>query len=667
MEELLQETPYDIICMSETFLNRIKLETVQLDGYIVAASYCRENHKRGGVIILTREGIEYIERKDISNLSIEFVVEYCSVEIHYLNILILSVYWNGRDMDIFLESFKKLLEKLKMERHKSIVIGGDFNIDMLSNKKTSIDFKNLMLTYNYEQLVKTPTRICNTVATYIDLVFTNFDDVHTEVKELGLSDHHGVSVVINTKTLTRINKSQTINKRIYSEVQIIQFRDVLRKINWENLLHETYSINKNYNIFHTTLTMLLNKFIPKKEIKINKTCDRAKWITKGIKISCNHKRLLRILVNHTNNNIIKQYYRHYRKTLKKTVIISKKQIYISQMAKSENKTKTMWQIIKTKTNKTNTNSFKNIILHKNKDIIESPTRIANCFNKFFATVGRPSEDQNTRIKPHTYSTVKNSIYLEPTNGKEVIKILQNLKNKYSAGDDNIPPILLKKCASELTEPLNILINQSFNEGKFPDLLKTTIIRPIHKKGNKNDPSHYRPIALLPSISKIFERIMTNRLCSFFEKYKILDDRQYGFRKNRSTTLAVFRYVQQILDQINEGGYAIGILLDMSKAYDRVRHDLLLSKLHCSGIRGNAYDWIASYLHNRIQYVQVEYSDPKSGKVTRFASDRVTMNCSIPQGSVIGCILFLIYINDLPKIAGTPCVLFADDVSILQKF
>jgi hypothetical protein len=99
---------------------------------------------------------------------------------------------------------------------------------------------------------------------------------------------------------------------------------------------------------------------------------------------------------------------------------------------------------------------------------------------------------------------------------------------------------------------------------------------------------------------------------------------------------VFRYVQQILDFINEGDYAIGILLDMSKAYDRVRHDLLLYKLRCSGIRGNA-----SYLHNRFQYVQIEYSDPKSGKVTRFASDRVAMNCSIPQGSVIGSILFLI--------------------------
>lgn len=143
--------------------------------------------------------------------------------------------------------------------------------------------------------------------------------------------------------------------------------------------------------------------------------------------------------------------------------------------------------------------------------------------------------------------------------------------------------------------------------------------------------------------------------------------QYGFRKHRSTTLAVYKYVQQAYTYINKKRYAVGILLDMSKAYDRVQHDTLLTKIFDVGIRGRAYSWLASYLKNRTQYVEVSHTNPNTGCTANHRSNKIITNSSIPQGSVLGCILFLIYINNLPSIVDTDCVIFADDISLLFEF
>lgn len=160
--------------------------------------------------------------------------------------------------------------------------------------------------------------------------------------------------------------------------------------------------------------------------------------------------------------------------------------------------------------------------------------------------------------------------------------------------------------------------------------------------------------------------MQTRLNSFCEKYKIFDDSQNGFRKNRSTVLAVYKYVNKLLDIINDKYYAIGILLDMTKAYDKVQYKILLNKLYGVGIRGISHKWFHSYLQNREQIVEIVNFDSDTATIRTVRSSSIHINNSIPQGSVLGCILFLIYINDLPKILDEHCVLFADDISILTS-
>jgi hypothetical protein len=160
--------------------------------------------------------------------------------------------------------------------------------------------------------------------------------------------------------------------------------------------------------------------------------------------------------------------------------------------------------------------------------------------------------------------------------------------------------------------------------------------------------------------------MANRIYYFLEKYNLLDSNQNGFRKNHCTTLAVYKYVNQILNYLSDKQYAVGLLLDMTKAYDKVSHPILLDKLYGLGIRGGAHKWIKSYLQDRMQCVQIQHLDKVTGQLTNVQSGTLITNCSIPQGSVLGCILFLTYINDLPKITNHPCILFADDVSLLFK-
>lgn len=636
-----------------------------LENYKCAASYCRQNFEGGGVCIFVRENIDYKERQDVSNLSVEFIFEICGIEVACLNLLIIVIYWPNRNRspDIFFNSLGNLLKLLNTkDSKKNILIGGDFNINILENTNQTKTLLNLMYSFNFEQLVKNPTRITSTSSTCIDLLFSNFPDCKNEIvlKDYGFSDHIGVLCPI-ARNPAKYKETWYIEKRLYREENIENFKNELQTINWTQLLYKD-NINDNYDIFHTQVQNILNKNIPKQKQKI-KTQSKIKngWISTGLKISCKHKRLLKLLTLQTKCPILHNHYKKYEKLLKQAILKSRKIYYANKMKHSNNMTKSMWQIIKETTNKVPKKSKENIKLKIDGSETENPSKVANYFNDFFANVG--GNENSVHGRPVINPTV-NSIFIGQVDLYEVRKIILKLKTKHSFGHDDIPPVLVKKCADAFTLPLTILINQSLCEGVVPDHLKITKIKPIHKKGDKLDCNNYRPIALLPTFSKIFETVMTQRLYSFCEKHGILDESQNGFRKNRSTTLAVYKYIQEVLNLINIRKYGVGILLDMSKAYDRVNHKILLNKLYGIGIRGTAHAWFTSYLTNRVQYTVIEYHNHNTGEISNTKSNLLKVKKSIPQGSVLGCILFLIYINDLPKNLNIPCVLFADDISLV---
>ena len=224
------------------------------------------------------------------------------------------------------------------------------------------------------------------------------------------------------------------------------------------------------------------------------------------------------------------------------------------------------------------------------------------------------------------------------------------------GPDNISQKILKTTIWNILTPLTNIINATLSTGIFPDKLKLAKVVPIYKNGTKDNPSNYRPISILSCLSKIFERILYGRLYKFLHKNSFFTNSQYGFLKNRSTEDAILELQNTIIDNITNNTTSSALFLDLSKAFDTINHSILLNKLNYYGVRGIALSLFTNYLQNRAQYVEINSTK----------STLLSITTGVPQGSILGPLLFLIYVNDLPLSVTSPIILFADDTSVIIK-
>lgn len=302
-----------------------------------------------------------------------------------------------------------------------------------------------------------------------------------------------------------------------------------------------------------------------------------------------------------------------------------------------------WKLITSVLNKTKQNILPNSFII---DGVKSTNKddIVKKFNEYFVNIGNhlaglipPSSKLFTDfLKSQRLTSF--SLYL--TDPIEIIEIVSGFQNKSSAGYDCIPINIVIKSITCIAEPISAIINSSFRSGIFPDSLKIAKVCPIHKSGDKDLFTNYRPISILPSFSKIFEKAMFNRLSSYLEKNLILVNNQYGFRKNHSTYMAVMDMYNKISMAIDENEFAVGIFIDLSKAFDTLNHEILLKKLELYGVRGIVLSWFRSYLTNRQQYVNMN----------DISSTRMPVNCGAPQGSILGPLLFILYIDDIVQLS-----------------
>ena len=267
-----------------------------------------------------------------------------------------------------------------------------------------------------------------------------------------------------------------------------------------------------------------------------------------------------------------------------------------------------------------------------------------------------------KIPPQNISPLKfmgnpitNSIFLPDVTTDEMKNIVLSLKNG-AAGWDDITPHMLKMIGNSINHPLVYMINLSLQQGIFPKELKIANVLPLFKA---NDPSvfnNYRPVSLLCVLSKVYEKVMYNRLIRFLEDFNILFENQFGFRKLHSSYMALMVLTDKLIKSLEKGEFVIGVYLDFSKAFDTVDHAILLSKLSHYGVRGNALQWFKSYLSDRKQYVTYNGVSSPVNNIT----------CGVPQGSILGPLLFLLYINDLGCVSSsTTSILFADDTNLFK--
>ena len=232
-----------------------------------------------------------------------------------------------------------------------------------------------------------------------------------------------------------------------------------------------------------------------------------------------------------------------------------------------------------------------------------------------------------------------------------------MKNKKSSGHDGIDNCLLKSIILSIANPLAHIFNLSLSNGIVPTNTKIAKVIPIFKKGDTLETNNYRPISLLPSLSKVLEKIIFKRVTSFLCANDIICESQFGFRAKHNTTHAILTCINNIAHAIDQRLHTVGIFLDFSKAFDTINHDILLHKLEHYGVRGKALEWFRSYLSNRKQFVELD---------NKFSSSRPVI-CGVPQGSLLGPLLFIIYINDFTKSSKTlSYILFADDSNLFYS-
>lgn len=655
----LQETNNtpDVICLSETFLRSGHENYLKIHGYELADTFCREK-QRGGTCILTKRDIIYNKLNILKKHAMQKLFEVCGIEIVHMKLIIICLYRTpSSDPIYFLEKLTKVIEEIYKNKPKfKVVLTGDLNINTLKAGKVSNYFKDLCLNFNLKIHINVPTR----KEACIDHILSNIEDATSSVLPLYLSDHETaqlLSIPVRNKRIAP--KSYFIFAKDYSPENVNKFKECLKNISWSEVYDEV-DFNSAFNKFHERLLLFYNLNFPQIRFKANNTTNKQKWITKGLKRSCKTKRFLRYQYYKNKTIVNKNRYLSYSKILKRCLQLSKRNTNIKFLKNSKNKCRATWSIIKNEiSNKTPDDGIEK--LKFNNTILTNPTDIATAFNSYFIESTNVSTSSDINFKFNINSNL-NSLYLIPMTENEVIKEIMALNNTNSEGYDGISTRIIKMCSNELIAVLTYLINFSFSTGTFPESLKMSVVKPLFKKGEKDNIENYRPITLIPILSKVFEKCMYKRLLDYCNKFNIINVHQFGFQKRKSTLLAIYNLICSVLTSLNKNNLTTGLFFDLSKAFDFVSHRILLQKLELMGVRGLPLQWIKSYLSNRRQSVVIKKIT--NNELKTFSSELKENKFGVPQGSILGPILFLLYINDITQVTNHKLILFADDISII---
>ena len=300
----------------------------------------------------------------------------------------------------------------------------------------------------------------------------------------------------------------------------------------------------------------------------------------------------------------------------------------------------------------------------NSSIVSDIDTIANKFNEYFCEIGPKlaksiASPQNPHLncRSNIGTPCLDNLIFEYSTAEEITKHIQNLKPKRSSGYDQISSKVLKEIGLIISRHLCLIVNQSLCTGIFPDRLKLAMVIPLFKKGDKRLFENYRPISLLTAISKIFEGVVFNQLYDHLTKHNLLFEGQYGFRKRHSTEYAALELVDRISNSLDNHKLPISIFLDLSKAFDTLDYEILLYKLHHYGIRNCILNWLRSNLTNRTQYIEID----------GIKSNSRPLLTGVPQGSILGPLLFIIYMNDINKVSSKfDFILYADDTTMISS-
>ena len=649
----MKNNEIDVLAINESRMdNSIAPEMVTVHGYNWVSK--DRNRFGGGVGFYVRNTINFCLRHDLNVDDIEIL----TIEIIKNRVkpfLITTWYRPPSDTINILYKFENCLKLIDNEDKESIILG-DINCDLLDNNPTSLisELKFITNLYQYEQLIKEPTRITKDTSTLIDHFYTTNSNLITSsgVTAMTISDHYLIYGIRKFKTFKQAPKF--IEYRDFKHFNEQNFLWNLASLSTLNLIHS--DPNKSWISWKNKFLETVNMHAPLKRRKVSN--KQIPWLTNDLFLKRREKIYLKRKAVLSKSMTDWSAYRNARNRYNKLVKDTIRSYYQTKLHNTQGDLKKTWKTINELINKS---KKQNMIPEIKIDSVEitDPITITNAFNRHFVEMGdRLSTNiPQSNVAPESYlndlqNPVNKLTCFRDITQTEILNLLHGLVSSKASGMDGISAKVLKIAAPVIAPSLALIFNQSISTGIFPSDWKIARVTPIFKTGAKHDMGNYRPISVISIVSKIMEKLIYNQLYDYLINSNILSNSQHGFRPCHSTTTALLDITNRWYQSMDVGQLNGVVFLDLKKAFDTVDHDILLQKLQIYGINGLALNWLKSYLSDRIQYCQV------NGHL----SNPLTVTTGIPQGSGLGPLLF--YINDFPKcLRHTKPDMFADDTQI----
>ncbi len=560
----------------------------------------------------------------------------------------------------FQSSFEHTLDVINNNK-KSYIVCGDFNIDLIIEAQTITNYTDSIESRGCKQLVQNATRvpsIANHKWSLLDHIYTSLNDnlIGHKIVLSDLSDH--LPLLISFRFSPLPNCKDIFYQRDMSKFKHPEFMEDL-KDNMDALVDCNYTdVNKYMESFLSIFQSLVNKHAPlkkqtHKQLKIkSKPWMNNRSIQQLIKLKNSEFRRYIRLKSESSNKM----YKRVRNRLTH-MIRSAKQTYFSNLfSSSHSDPRSMWKniekIIQFKNQRKSTVKF---LEDANKNQVSDPYIMSNLFNDFFVEVGpnlaKSLPNIGSNLEPMYFlNNHTNSLFLKPVSSLEIKNLISDLDSSKSVPSTSTSIKFVKMSMNVISPVLAAIYNLSFSTGSFPDCLKLSEVKPLHKASSKSQCTNYRPVALLSPFAKILEKCLHDRIYTFFDKNRLFFAQQFGFQKHSSTENAVLQIHHRLLETLEKKEISCSVFVDLRKAFDTVDHSILLAKLEKYGVRGLPLKLLNCYLSNRFQLTLVNGTK----------SDLKKISCGIPQGCTLGPLLFLIYVNDIHKSTDLELNLFADD-------
>ena len=642
-----------IMGISETKLNSVHPETAfTINGFQKPYRRDRVENSGGGILVYVKDGVCCNRRPDLEHESLECV--WLEIKPNKgKSFLVGNIYRPPNSTVQWNSIFEECIEKVLGEE-KEIYLLGDINRDLLNNhiKKAWTEY---MEPFGLIQLISEATRVTYETTTLIDHIYSNCpENVNSiNVPKIGLSDHFPIFFTRKMHVQPPKRNHYTISYRSFKDFNVANFSADLQSVPWDTikLFEDTDDILEAWS---DLFLQVVDKHVPVKQHRV-KHKNQLQWFTPEILDAIKSRDRHKSLGN-------KDHYKYWRNKVTKLISKSKKDQYQTYIENNKDNPSSIYKIFQEVGAGKGPHRQSVIESINNGDSqTEDPTQIANVFNEYFVNIATKLKEPVTSINHDKLKEfcdsklpVDTKFVIPNIEKATVLKFLSNIDVNKATGTDSIGPRLLKLAAPYITEHVTFICNHSIDSCVFPKKWKEAKVTPLHKNGSHQEVNNYRPISILPVMSKILEKHVHDCLSKFLHEFRLFHKTQSGFRSQHSCETALVHMIDSWLNALDSSKMIGVVLVDFKKAFDLVDHQILLSKLEIYGIKENALIWFNSYLTHRMQQVSVDNNKSEFQQVKH----------GVPQGSILGPLLFLLFINDLPLyLNNVKADLYVDDTTL----